>query len=46
VRTWPSVEPAIDLTSTGMLSFTLAAAPLTVGKIRSATARNRSGPSS
>jgi hypothetical protein len=26
VRAWPSVEPAIDFTSTGMLSFALAAA--------------------
>jgi endoglucanase len=27
VRAWPSVEPAIDFTSTGMLAFALAAAP-------------------
>jgi len=26
VRAWPSVEPAIDFTSTGMLAFALAAA--------------------
>jgi len=27
VRAWPSVEPAIDFTSTGMLAFALAAGP-------------------
>jgi hypothetical protein len=26
VQAWPSVEPAIDFTSTGMLAFALAAA--------------------
>src|SRR4030095_9341934 len=39
VRAWPSVEPAIDFTSTGMLSFALAAARCPSGR----SAPRRSG---